>query len=49
MAEFDPFGDFQTAGYLLNTRKDKDPSIVKHQEHSVFRVNLDDDTLFSNI
>lgn len=37
----DPFGDFETAGYLRNVRQDKDPSDIKHFEHNLFRANLD--------
>ncbi|MBN6739840.1 Fic family protein [Acidithiobacillus sp. MC6.1] len=38
---FDPFNDFDSAGYLRNIRKDKDASIIKHFEHNLFRANLD--------
>lgn len=33
---FDPFGDFETRGYLRNTFREKDPNIIKHLEHSAF-------------
>jgi cell filamentation protein len=36
---FDPFGDFATAGYLQNTRRDHHPQIIKHLEHNLFRAN----------
>lgn len=39
---FDPFGDFETAGYLRNTQGLTDPESVKHVEHSLFVANLDD-------
>ncbi len=39
---FDPFGDFETAGYLRNTQRLKDLRIVKQIEHEVFRANLID-------
>jgi cell filamentation protein len=38
---FDPFKDFETAGYLRNVRKDKHPAIIKHFEHNLFRANMD--------
>ena len=37
---FDPFGDFATAGYLRNVRKDKDARIIKHLEHNLFRAKI---------
>ncbi len=37
---FDPFGDFETAGYLRNTSAEKDLSIVKAAEHTLFRAQL---------
>ena len=40
-AVFDPFSDFETAGYLRNVRKDKDEDVIKHFEHNLFRANLD--------
>jgi len=39
---FDPFGDFDTAGYLRNTDRIKDPRIVKRIEHEAFLVNMPD-------
>ena len=39
---FDPFGDFETAGYLRNVRKEKDEKTIKRLEHDVFRANLPD-------
>jgi cell filamentation protein len=33
---FDPFGDFETHGYLRNVFGEKDPNIIKHLEHSSF-------------
>lgn len=38
---FDPFNDFEIAGYLRNVRKDKDETKIKHFEHDLFRANLD--------
>ena len=38
---FDPFLDFETAGYLRNVRKDKDNSDIKHVEHALFRAYFD--------
>lgn len=29
---FDPFGDFETQGYLRNLAKEKDPDIVRRLE-----------------
>ncbi|MEI6068708.1 MAG: Fic family protein [Methylococcaceae bacterium] len=40
-AMFDPFLDFESAGYLRNVRKDKIESDIKNFEHELFRVNLD--------
>lgn len=37
---FDPFGDFETAGYLRNTYAEKDLSIIKAAEHALFRAQL---------
>jgi cell filamentation protein len=39
---FDPFNDFNDAGYLRNVRKDKNEEIIKHFEHNLFRANLSD-------
>jgi hypothetical protein len=38
---FDPFGDFQTQGYLRNHDKEKDIDIVRRLEHSAFITGLD--------
>jgi cell filamentation protein len=38
---FDPFNDFEVAGYLRNVRKDKNEIKIKHFEHDLFRANLD--------
>lgn len=38
--QFDPFGDFATAGYLRNTQREKDPAIIKVLEHQLFRTML---------
>ncbi|MGH8456622.1 MAG: Fic/DOC family protein [Stenotrophobium sp.] len=37
---FDPFKDFETAGYLRNVEKEKDPTIIKMAEHEAFTSNL---------
>ncbi len=38
---FDPFGDFETHGYLRNVAKEKDPEIVRHLEHAAFLTGID--------
>lgn len=38
---FDPFGDFETEGYLRNVRKDKDQRDIKRFEHDLFEANID--------
>jgi cell filamentation protein, protein adenylyltransferase len=38
---FDPFGDFETKGYLRNTARTKDRDIVRRMEHSAFTTALD--------
>ncbi|MFZ6759130.1 Fic family protein [Undibacterium sp. Ji50W] len=39
---FDPFGDYETAGYLRNIEKLKNSEIIKIQEHVFFEANLED-------
>ncbi|OAE06516.1 Fic family protein [Pantoea sp. OXWO6B1] len=39
---FDPFGDFETAGYLRNVERIKDIDILKRQEHIFFEANIED-------
>jgi cell filamentation protein len=39
---FDPFGDFDTKGYLRNRFADKLPEVVKLKEHDTFRRHLGD-------
>jgi cell filamentation protein len=39
---FDPFGDFENAGYLRNELGLKDPAKIKVQEHLFFTANLQD-------
>jgi cell filamentation protein len=39
---FDPFGDFDTAGYLRNFAGGKDPAIVRRLEHASFLTGLDE-------
>lgn len=36
---FDPFGDFDTEGYLQNSLKLKDPLEVKESEHLAFEAS----------
>jgi cell filamentation protein len=38
---FDPFGDFETQGYLRNHANVKDPEIVRHLEHAAFLTGID--------
>lgn len=38
---FDPFGDFETAGYLRNIYKLTDLNVVKRLEHSSFESNIE--------
>lgn len=39
---FDPFGDFETRGYLQNLEGEKDPVIVRRLEHFSFTSGLDE-------
>lgn len=39
---FDPFGDFETQGYLRNFEKEKDLALVKRLEHTSFLTGLDE-------
>ncbi|AJK47363.1 Fic/DOC family protein [Burkholderia plantarii] len=39
---FDPFKDFEQAGYLRNRYGEKDPEIVRALEHELFRAGLDE-------
>lgn len=39
---FDPFNDFETAGYLRNVEGLKDPEQIRRQEHFFFEVNLEE-------
>lgn len=39
---FDPFKDFEQAGYLRNRYGEKDPEIVQELEHQLFRAGLDE-------
>jgi cell filamentation protein len=38
---FDPFGDFETQGYLRNLAKEKDLEIVRRLEHTSFTTGID--------
>lgn len=38
---FDPFGDFETRGYLRNVARTKDTKIIRQLEHSSFATGLD--------
>jgi cell filamentation protein len=37
---FDPFGDFETRGFLRNLAKAKDPDIVRRLQHNSFMTGL---------
>ena len=39
---FDPFGDFETRGYLRNFANEKNLGIVKRLEHAAFLTGIDD-------
>jgi cell filamentation protein len=39
---FDPFGDYETEGYLRNFEKVKDLDIVKRLEHASFTTGIDE-------
>jgi cell filamentation protein len=39
---FDPFGDFESRGYLGNLAQEKDPAIVRRLEHASFTTGIDD-------
>jgi cell filamentation protein len=39
---FDPFGDFETRGYLRNVAKAKNPEIVRRLQHNSFITGIDD-------
>lgn len=43
---FDPFGDYEQAGYLRNVQALKDPTEVKRQEHFAFELSIDDALAF---
>ena len=43
---FDPFGDYETAGYLQNALHLKDPDEVKASEHLSFELSLEDALLY---
>ena len=38
---FDPFGDFETRGYLRNAAQEKNAAIVRRLEHSSFTTGID--------
>ncbi len=38
---FDPFGDFETRGYLRNVARTKDSKIIRQMEHASFTTGLD--------
>jgi len=38
---FDPFGDFETRGYLRNVARTKDTKIIRQLEHTSFTTGLD--------
>jgi len=37
---FDPFNDFESAGYLRNRFQEKDPIVLRQIEHSLFLANM---------
>jgi cell filamentation protein len=39
---FDPFGDFETRGYLRNIANEKDLDIVRRLKHTSFTTGIDD-------
>ena len=39
---FDPFGDFDTAGYLQNGLRLKDPTDVKRAEYLAFEASIEE-------
>jgi len=39
---FDPFGDFETRGYLRNIASEKDLDIVRRLEHTSFVTGLEE-------
>ena len=39
---FDPFGDFETRGYLRNVAGEKDPERIKRLEHEAFRARVEE-------
>jgi cell filamentation protein len=39
---FDPFGDFDSRGYLRNVEQEKDLDIVRRLQHVSFTTGLDD-------
>lgn len=38
---FDPFGDFETRGYLRNAAQEKNAAIVRRLEHASFATGID--------
>jgi cell filamentation protein len=38
---FDPFGDFETRGYLRNVAKAKDPAIIQRLQHNSFLTGIE--------
>lgn len=43
---FDPFGDFEAAGYLQNSLQLKDPTEVKESEHLSFELSIEEALAF---
>jgi cell filamentation protein, protein adenylyltransferase len=37
---FDPFGDFETRGYLRNVAEAKNPEIVRRLQHNSFTTGI---------
>lgn len=44
---FDPFGDFETLGYLRNIANEKERNIVRRLEHASFTTGID--AAFANL
>ena len=38
---FDPFGDYESEGYLRNKLKEKDLRVIKRIEHDFFEANIE--------
>ena len=45
---FDPFGDYESEGYLRNKLKEKDLRVIKRIEHDFFEANIEEALNFIN-